>query len=268
LERGLFKKCCEINTDRDIGIVAMIKSLLKYIFRHRVECDNTIVELTQREKELIAKVRQYTMTNEARLWSFMQSVYHVNRLGLEGAIVECGVWKGGYLLLAGLMQQQETIARDIFGYDTFSGMSEPCDIDRKTGATNTAMVKWQQQQKESYVDWCYAEIEEVRRVWSQNVGGDNLRLVKGDVTQTLRDHSNVPEKIALLRLDTDFYESTMATLEVLIPRVVDKGIVIIDDYGSWEGCRRAVDEYFAGKNIWMHRVDRASRLIILEKEEL
>jgi len=64
LERGLFKKCCEINTDRDIGIVAMIKSLLKYIFRHRVECDNTIVELTQREKELIAKVRQYTMTYE------------------------------------------------------------------------------------------------------------------------------------------------------------------------------------------------------------
>ena len=82
----------------------------------------------------------------------------------------------------------------------------------------------------------------------------NIIYVKGLVEKTL--DGNFPEKISLLRLDTDFYESTKKELEILFPKLQSGGIIIIDDYGHWKGCKKAVDEYFVNKkNIFFQQID-------------
>ena len=75
---------------------------------------------------------------------------------------------------------------------------------------------------------------------------------------------NIPKKISLLRLDTDWYESTKIELEILYPLLQKGGILIIDDYGHWGGSKKAVDEFFLDKYVWMHYIDYACRLIIKE----
>ena len=89
-----------------------------------------------------------------------------------------------------------------------------------------------------------------------------IKFVKGKVEETLSIYK--PEKIALLRLDTDWYESTKTELEELYDNVVSKGVIIIDDYGHWEGCRKAVDEFIKKRNlcVLLNRIDYTGRLIV------
>ena len=170
-------------------------------------------------------------------------------------------------MLSGLLLQQDySINREIYGYDTFTGMTLPSSHDIKTKSTESALKKFNKTKRDDYVDWCYASIEDVRNEYKKIVGNENgLNLIKGDVANTLLEEK-IPDEIAILRLDTDFYESTKITLEMLAPRVVNKGWIIIDDYGSWKGCRKAVDEYFQGRNVLMHRVDKGCRAIIVDNE--
>lgn len=70
-------------------------------------------------------------------------------------------------------------------------------------------------------------------------------LIEGDVLETLVKTQNIPGKISVLRLDTDWYESTKKELEVLYPKLAVGGVLMIDDYGYWGGAKKAVDEYFA-----------------------
>ena len=109
--------------------------------------------------------------------------------------------------------------------------------------------------------WSFSPIEETRRnVLSTGYSPDRVHFVKGPVEQTIP--ANAPETIALLRLDTDFYESTRHELIHLFPRLVPGGVLIIDDYGHWEGARQAVDEYFKENKIRMllNRVDYTGRI--------
>ena len=90
----------------------------------------------------------------------------------------------------------------------------------------------------------------------------NVKLIQGDVAETLLESKNLPEKIAILRLDTDWYESTRIELERLYPLLEPGGVLIIDDYGHFDGARKAVDEYFKAERPWMHYVDYTCRLIL------
>lgn len=94
-----------------------------------------------------------------------------------------------------------------------------------------------------------------------NTNLDKFIFVKGDVTQTLLNKSNLPKKISVLRLDTDFYESTRIELDILYPLLSPKGVLIIDDYGSWTGSKKAVDEYFKMKDFkpLLNVIDRGGR---------
>ena len=76
--------------------------------------------------------------------------------------------------------------------------------------------------------------------------------------ETLKKHK--PEKISILRLDTDWYSSTKKELEILYPKLAKNGVIIIDDYGHWQGCRKACDEYFKNKKILFHRIDYTCRI--------
>jgi len=108
---------------------------------------------------------------------------------------------------------------------------------------------------------CFASIDLVKNNLIEN-NSKNVKLIKGDVAQTLQNPSNLPEKIAILRLDTDWYDSTKIELEILYPLLEPGGVLIIDDYGHFEGARKAIDEYFKTEKPFMHYVDYTCRLII------
>jgi len=222
-----------------------------------------VPEILPWQQEVLEKVSTITMTNSVRRWAFLQSLMHVHASGIAGDIVECGVWKGGNLVLAMLAMDRLGDSRTVWAYDTFAGMSAPTKFDSVTGDWRTAERQFENKQREDHNEWCYAPLEEVRaNIESFGLSAGRYRAVKGKCEDTLRVAGNLPERIAVLRLDTDFYESTAAELEILYPRLASGGVLIIDDYGAWTGSRKAVDAYFAGQSVFLHRVDEACRLMI------
>ena len=135
--------------------------------------------------------------------------------------------------------------KNVWMFDTFEGMTEPTGLDVEVGTNRSAKPRYFASRKATHNEWCYASLEDVKQnCTASGIDPDTMNFIKGDVSETLARKSNLPEDICVLRLDTDWYESTKAELEVLYPLVSDKGILIIDDYGLWEGSRKAVDEYF------------------------
>ena len=163
-------------------------------------------------------------------------------LDVAGDIVECGVWRGGAMLIARAICPE----RHCWLYDTFNGMTEPTAADRKVSDGYPAQDSYNRKTTEGR-RWNAASLDDVRQNFIDAGLCDDARLsfVIGAVEQTLRS-GPLPERIALLRLDTDWYASTKAELEALYPRLVRGGILIVDDFGHWAGARRAVLEYFGG----------------------
>ena len=173
------------------------------------------------------------MTSEKRVNALIEAIEYLTKYQIPGAIVECGVWKGGSMMAAALALQDTN--RELYLYDTFEGMTDPTEVDKSFDG-RTAIEQFSDVR-------CYAGLEEVRtNMLSTGYPEDKIHFVIGRVEEMLQ--VTVPDTIALLRLDTDWYESTKCELENLYPRLVKGGILIIDDYGHWQGCKKAVDEYF------------------------
>lgn len=215
-------------------------------------------------EQAYAQTAPFTATSKARMYACWQAAQYVARSHVSGDIVECGVWRGGAtMMLATALCAANDVARTIWLYDTFEGMVEPgeCDI----GADGLpARSRWEKRRREDgVVDWCFAPIEEVRaNVQRTAYPTDRFRFVKGSVEDTIP--GDVPDEISVLRLDTDWYESTKHELEWLYPRVVRGGVVIIDDYGHWKGARRAVDEYLQAQDarLLLARTDYTGRIAV------
>jgi len=205
-------------------------------------------------------VRPYTMTSRRRIYELLDAIQYISKSGLPGDFVECGVWKGGSSLAAAMMLKSlgET-GRDLWLFDTYEGMVAPGDKDgSKANAGYKSSLRGGQGS-----DWCRSSLEEVKsHMFIADYPDDKIHYVAGAVEKTLPAQG--PEKICLLRLDTDWYESTRHELETLYPRLVPGGILIIDDYGYWEGARRAVDEYFEDQNIhvYIKRIDETGVVIV------
>lgn len=221
-----------------------------------------IPEIRPVDTAMLARVRDLSMTEQVAQWNFIQSIRHVERAGIDGAIVECGVWRGGNVVLAGLLREELGFDRDIWAFDTFAGMTAPTEFDSKAKKNLDVGAKFNALERGDHNDWCYASLEDVKANFARVVGNDRLRTVKGPVQETLLDPANIPEKIAVLRLDTDFYDSTKIELEQLWPRLSPGGVLIIDDYGEWDGARKAVDEFFADAPLWLIRLSRPVRIAI------
>lgn len=206
----------------------------------------------------------FTMVSRERLYAHFQAVDHVVKNGIEGDIVECGVWRGGTSMLGALtLLGLGDPFRDVWLYDTFAGMTEPTTADVSPWGGHNTRRLWKNNSKADHNSWCFAPVDDVRRnLISTGYPENRLRFIKGNVTETLL--RNVPDKIAVLRLDTDWYESTKAELEILFPRLVKGGVLLIDDYGAWKGCKQAVDEYLAANKIplMLHRTDYTGRSAI------
>lgn len=202
--------------------------------------------------EIIRAVEPYTMLNWGRLFAFITAARYIARHDIAGAVVECGVWRGGSIAAAALALKAAGECRPMYLFDTFEGMSAPTDHDRKIGGGPFAVSKFAETQiGDESSDWCRASLEDVRgSLAALGLNPDEFHFVKGMVEKTIPAQAPT-ENIALLRLDTDWYESTRHEFEHLYPRLVDGGVLIVDDYGDWEGARRAVDEYLAANGIRM-----------------
>lgn len=219
-------------------------------------------DATFKQLEVIESVRSLTMTSPERILGLCNAVDYVSRNQIQGDFVECGVWRGGSTAAAAktLLANDDT-NRTLWLYDTFDGMSAPTEQDVDyMGQSAEALLK-QQDPNDAESVWCYSPLEQVKTAMvSTGYPMQKVRFVEGKVEDTLP--IQIPDRISLLRLDTDWYESTRCELEYLFPRLVPGGVLIVDDYGHWEGCRRAVDEYFEENNIAMllNRIDYTGRI--------
>jgi hypothetical protein len=223
--------------------------------------------MSEADLPIIERAFPYTMTGAARLQALVDAVRYCARGNVPGAFVECGVWRGGSVLAMLLTLQDEGAAeRDVYLYDTFEGMTEPTEEDVSL-LEKPALETWRsaEEKGEQAWGWLLGDFDEsaVREtVLSSGYPGSRVHFVRGPVEETIP--ATVPEQIALLRLDTDWYESTRHELEHLYPRLVPGGVVIIDDYGHWEGARRATDEYLerVGERLFLSRIDYAARIAV------
>jgi hypothetical protein len=213
-------------------------------------------------KESISKcVQPYTMTSSVRVEALIDAVRYVVTEEIAGTLVECGVWQGGSIMAMALTLLELGTTREIFLYDTFRGMTAPTSVDISVRGTVAADRYRAMVRADKSSSWCYADRDTVlQNVVSTGYPPHLIHLVQGPVEVTLP--SNAPERIALLRLDTDWHDSTRHELVHLFPRVSQFGVLICDDYGHWFGARKAVDEYF-GKGISdLESISKSARILI------
>ena len=219
-------------------------------------------DLSASQQKIVADVRPFTMTSLERLAALTEAITHITKKGIAGDIVECGVWRGGSTMAAALtLLELGDTSRSLYLFDTYEGMSAPTDADRSFDGVSAR--EQLDENKPGVEIRCVAGLEEVRaNLLSTGYPEDKIHFIKGKVEDTLPHES--PEPLALLRLDTDWYESTRHELTHLYPLLREKGVLIVDDYGWWQGARKAVDEYLAEHEIdaYLHRIDCTGRILI------
>ena len=213
--------------------------------------------------DIVREVQPFTMTSPERILAVIESTRYVARRRIPGAIVECGVWRGGSMMAAArTLKTLGEVDRELYLFDTFEGMSAPTDRDVDLVGQRAASVLAKSDRKDDGY-WCYASLEDVQQsIATVGYPASHIHYVRGKVEDTVP--ASAPDEIALLRLDTDWYESTRHELEHLYPRLVSGGVLIIDDYGHWKGSRQATDEFIAGTPDFglLTRIDYTGRLTV------
>ncbi|WP_280154560.1 TylF/MycF/NovP-related O-methyltransferase [Piscinibacter sp. XHJ-5] len=232
------------------------------ITRKAEHASRALADLSPEDQRIVSAVEPFTMTSLERRASLIGAVDHVVRHRIGGDIVECGVWRGGSMMAVALaLMARGDTSRDLWLYDTFEGMSEPTEADR--GPSGESARSQLQRTTRDHPLWAVASVEDVQaNLASIDYPKERIHFVRGKVEDTIP--ATLPSRVALLRLDTDWYESTRHELQHLYPRLSSNGVLIIDDYGHWQGARQAVDEYFAASEepVFLHRVDYTARLVV------
>jgi hypothetical protein len=198
-----------------------------------------------------------------RMYALYKAVEHVVQMRIPGDFVECGVWRGGSIMMMALAARHfGDTQRCMWLYDTFSGMTAPStgDIQANTGQSAQDVLN-ANEKNETNPFWAIASRDVVEaNLHRTGYPIDQFSFVAGDILETLPATS--PRQVAILRLDTDWYESTRHELRCLYPLLVQDGVLIVDDYGYWKGVRKAVDEFFAldARRPFLHRIDFTGRI--------
>ena len=250
----------------------MIKKAIRFVFR-RLGYNFIKVgqsqeappkDFEQEHVDIINRVLPYTLTSYERLYALIEAVRYVVRNDIEGCLVECGVFKGGSMMAVALSLLSEGVRdRDLYLFDTYQGMPKPGekDIDIWGGSASKQFAK--KRISDTSSTWANASLESVKRAMSiTGYPMERVHFVKGLVEDTIP--SNAPDVLSLVRLDTDWYQSTSHEMTTLYPRLSSGGVLIVDDYGHFRGAREAVDEYFSEHHMspLLHRIDYSGRLII------
>jgi len=221
-------------------------------------------DFSENDIKIIKKVKPFTLTSNERIHSLIQATKYVIDNEISGDIVECGVWRGGSMMaVIHTLLKEKKLDKDLYLFDTYEGMSKPTDLDISFEGKKADNQFEKNKKNEDSADWCFASLDEVKgNVIKTGYNLEKIHFIKGKVEDTLPEYA--PKQIALLRLDTDWYESTKHELIHLFPLLVPGGVLIIDDYGYWAGAKKAVDEYFSQNKIQilLNRIDQTGRIAI------
>lgn len=251
------------------SLMSVVQKTLGILGFRLVRSLNSIpLEMGNEFSKIYQKSYKYTMTSVERMYGLYLAVKYLDRKKIEGDFVECGVWRGGSSMVMALTSilDNRLPNRKIYLYDTFKGMVKPGPEDKKLEGKSNLLDKWNKNKQRSHNLWTYSPINEVKKnMISTGYPDKSTFYVKGRVEDTIP--KVVPSKIALLRLDTDWYESTAHELKYLYPKLVNGGVLIVDDYGQFAGAKKAIDEYFETKsrNILLVRLDYTGRMGIKVK---
>jgi hypothetical protein len=230
--------------------------------------EELLVHASAEDRAIVERALPHSMTGVARLLALVDAVRYCVARDVPGAFAECGVWRGGSVLAMILTLQELGVSdRAVYLYDTFEGMTEPSERD-VSALEPPAVETWRAARRAGRRPWeeyfTPAFSEDVVRSLLAGTGypAELLHFVRGAVEDTLP--AQAPDALALLRLDTDWYESTRHELVHLFPLLQTGGVLIIDDYGHWEGARRAVDEYLSTVRppLLLTRIDYTGRIAV------
>lgn len=215
--------------------------------------------------QLYEACREATMTSVERMYALYQATGYLIDREVPGDLVECGVWRGGsVMLMASTLVLRGRTDRTLWLYDTFDGVTPPSvdDVQEMTGRPAFAILAERERSSDDPFWGLAARAEVEDNLRRTGYPMDRFRFVQGDVLTTIP--AQAPDGIALLRLDTDWYASTRHELEHLYPRLAKRGVLIIDDYGYWRGSRKATDEYFhaVGERPLLNRIDFTGRIAV------
>jgi O-methyltransferase len=232
------------------------------ILRRMRSYETFLPDFTDEDIQIIRAVKPYTATSTDRIYGLLNAVRYIVANNIPGDFVECGVWKGGSAMtMIKTLQQLRAPEREVHLFDTFAGMTAPTDKDTSQFEPDTVAAYEALKEENGICRWAYASLDEAKRnVLSTGYDPKKIHWIVGRVEDTLP--GNTPQQISLLRLDTDFYESTKAELVHLWPRLIPGGVIIVDDYGHWDGVRIAIDEYVAEHKIklLLNRLDYSGRI--------
>jgi O-methyltransferase len=240
-------------------------------FNDRMESDIKYLSI-ENSKHDYEIVKNHTMVPFGNLASLYEQVRLIEFAGIDGDFVECGVWKGGS---AGMMALSNlrygTKRRTIHLFDAFDDICEPNPImdgeraiaeAKKYASKDASSLKGDLKPMKGFYDFLggHGTIKDCYDLLTSLIKYDekNIRIYKGWFQDTFKKHSGEIGKIAVLRLDADWYESTKLSLEYFYDKVVEGGFIIFDDYGTYEGCKRAVDEFLSNRNLKKHLLNSFS----------
>lgn len=186
-----------------------------------------------------------------------EAIIYCENNGILGDYVECGVYTGNHPKIAcQTILENNFSKRNIYMYDTFEGLTEPSEFDFTLKGSDFSMSRsdvmetWKNHKSNYGSNWCEASLQLVKdNVESSGYDIERLFYIVGDIRETLNIDSNLPKKICVLRLDTDWYDSTKIEMEKLYDLVSDGGVVIIDDYYLWSGQKKAIDDFLKSRNL-------------------
>ena len=246
IARSVEQKLCDIGFD----VIRGENGFLDFINTRQTIDKNEImktfpVEFTEFDRELIYSIHSdgLSMVQYTGLFATLLSCKYVVSNNIEGDFVECGVWRGGNAMIAAMVFKHYGSSKKVWLFDTFEGFTNVKHSKYEKDLTlYITLDEIHQQYYDPYS--CGNSLDDVKANFEKyGVLNDNIVFVKGDVIKTLASE-NIPKQISALRLDTDLYDSTLKELQVLYPRLSGGGVIMIDDYGVYEGLRAAVEEYF------------------------
>lgn len=218
-------------------------------------------DFSEQKVQIWQQVKRFTMTSPERIACMVDAVGYITTNRIPGAIVECGVWRGGSTMAAALtLLDLDEHDRKLYLYDTFEGMPPPAKEDIRHDGISAEKLLHNREKSLDDDYSAYAPIDHVKNnLLSTRYQSDHIHYITGKVEDTIPD--TLPDQIAILRLDTDWYASTLHELTHLYPKLSPGGILIIDDYGWWKGARQAVDEYFSTlqPRPFLSRIDETGR---------
>ncbi len=239
-------------------------TILRLLARYEYKIIKTdyFPDFAKEDHEIIQLVKPFTLTPPERIHALIQSVKYVVEHEIPGDIVECGVWRGGSMMtVAKVLANLQCYDRHLYLYDTFEGMVPPEEVDVMYSGDKAADLLEKADINDGSSIWCRVSLDEVKKnVYSIGYNQENIHFIKGRVEDTIPQMA--PEVISILRLDTDWYRSTLHELTHLFPRLSRGGVIHIDDYGCWQGARLAADEYFSKNQTAMllNRIDYTARV--------